>query len=150
MIQWWIRGQGWSPGEAIQYIKRYLRRTRSYWLNSLGRYVFTFFERLSSVATKVPWQMCCSTWDFTFKLAFWLYFPIKFVPCSLFQLYVTLLAFSAFILPALIIITCYSIIVFVVWDKGRGFNSIQMSSACRTCEYGLCYYKYRLRWYLGI
>ncbi|XP_053385972.1 cardioacceleratory peptide receptor-like isoform X2 [Mercenaria mercenaria] len=47
------------------------------------------------------------------------------------QLYTTLVALTAFIIPALIIIVCYGIIIFVIWDKGRGFHNAFNASTCR-------------------
>ncbi|XP_060590727.1 cardioacceleratory peptide receptor-like [Ruditapes philippinarum] len=47
------------------------------------------------------------------------------------QLYTTLVALTAFIIPALIIVICYSIILFVIWDKGRGFHNSYNGSKCR-------------------
>ncbi|XP_052813048.1 cardioacceleratory peptide receptor-like [Mya arenaria] len=41
------------------------------------------------------------------------------------QLYITLVALTALILPALIILSCYTIIMFVIWETGRGFNALQ-------------------------
>ncbi|KAL4217466.1 vasopressin receptor [Mactra antiquata] len=47
------------------------------------------------------------------------------------RLYVTLAALTAFVIPAIIIIVCYSIIIFVIWDKGRGFSSAFQPPSCR-------------------
>ncbi|KAH3794508.1 hypothetical protein DPMN_148040 [Dreissena polymorpha] len=45
------------------------------------------------------------------------------------QVYITLIAMTAFIIPAAIIISCYTIIICVIWGKGRGLNRNQSSDS---------------------
>ncbi|XP_052814962.1 cardioacceleratory peptide receptor-like [Mya arenaria] len=50
------------------------------------------------------------------------------------QLYITLVALTALIIPALIIVSCYTIIMYAIWETGRGLNALQSahSSANRS------------------
>ena len=54
-----------------------------------------------------------------------------------FQLYFTLVALTTFVIPALIIAICYTIILIVIWDKGRGFSNTFPGRSFRTRKYHL-------------
>ncbi|XP_052223944.1 cardioacceleratory peptide receptor-like [Dreissena polymorpha] len=45
------------------------------------------------------------------------------------KVYITLIAMTAFIIPAAVIISCYTIIICVIWGKGRGLNRNQPSDS---------------------
>ena len=52
------------------------------------------------------------------------------------KVYISLVATSLFLIPAIIIATCYSIIVTVIWRRGRNQTQLPAASSTTTTGFG--------------